>query len=66
MTAVGKWLARCAPATLNDLALRFYHGQLLYLDRYWREEKQVCDDLLAQLASGTTRFEMGGGGAGSP
>ncbi|MGH3968941.1 MAG: exodeoxyribonuclease V subunit alpha, partial [Mycobacterium sp.] len=26
-------------------------GDLLYLDRYWREEKQVCDDLLALLAS---------------
>ena len=25
-------------------------GSLLYLDRYWREEGQVCDDLLDRLA----------------
>jgi exodeoxyribonuclease V alpha subunit len=24
---------------------------LLYLDRYWREERQVCDDLLAMLST---------------
>ena len=29
--------------------LRLDNG-LLYLDRYWREEVQVCDDLLARLA----------------
>jgi exodeoxyribonuclease V alpha subunit len=27
--------------------LRLYDDRLLYLDRYWREEEQVCDDLLA-------------------
>ena len=26
-------------------------GDLLYLDRYWREEEQVCKDVLAMLAS---------------
>ena len=26
------------------------YGDLLYLDRYWLEEQQVCDDLLAMLA----------------
>ena len=26
-----------------------FHGDLLYLDRYWREEQQVADDLLALL-----------------
>ncbi|OBH04924.1 exodeoxyribonuclease V subunit alpha [Mycobacterium sp. E2699] len=31
--------------------LRLYDERLLYLDRYWREEKQVCDDLLALLAA---------------
>lgn len=31
------------------------HGDLLYLDRYWREERQVAEDLLAMVA------EHGGG-----
>ena len=30
-------------------------GSLLYLDRHWREEKQVCDDLLARLGRRATR-----------
>ena len=34
--------------------LRLYDDRLLYLDRYWREEKQVCDDLLALLVSRPT------------
>jgi exodeoxyribonuclease V alpha subunit len=34
---------------VGQLVLRVDNG-LLYLDRYWREEVQVCDDLLARLA----------------
>ena len=30
-------------------ALRLYGDRLLYLDRYWLEEEQVCADLLARL-----------------
>ena len=29
--------------------LRVEGGGVLYLDRYWREERQVCDDLTARL-----------------
>lgn len=32
--------------------LRLYQDRLLYLDRYWREEGQVCADLLARLGAG--------------
>ncbi|OBE93732.1 exodeoxyribonuclease V subunit alpha [Mycolicibacterium elephantis] len=35
---------------LTGVALRL-DGDLLYLDRYWREEQQVCDDILAMLAA---------------
>jgi exodeoxyribonuclease V alpha subunit len=45
----GEWLAAVRASPLIDLALRFY-GDLLYLDRYWREEEQVCTDLLARRA----------------
>ena len=31
--------------------LRLHDDRLLYLDRYWREEGQVCDDLLARVAT---------------
>ncbi len=32
--------------------LRLYDDHLLYLDRYWREESQVCTDLLALSVPG--------------
>ncbi|MBV9091051.1 MAG: exodeoxyribonuclease V subunit alpha [Mycobacteriaceae bacterium] len=46
-----EWLAAVRASPLLDVAVRFYRD-LLYLDRYWREEDQVCGDLLARLASG--------------
>jgi exodeoxyribonuclease V alpha subunit len=43
------WLPQVAASPLvAQTALRFDEG-LLYLDRYWREEGQVCADLLARL-----------------
>ncbi|GAA4724019.1 exodeoxyribonuclease V subunit alpha [Nocardioides endophyticus] len=45
--------------------LRLLDGRLLYLDRYWREEEQVCADLLARPApipatrAATAVLEMG-------
>ena len=47
------WLAAVrASALLRDPPmLHLYDDRLLYLDRYWREEKQVCDDLLALRVS---------------
>jgi exodeoxyribonuclease V alpha subunit len=47
------WLAAVRASKLlgKPPVLRLYGDRLLYLDRYWREEKQVCDDLLA-LAAG--------------
>jgi exodeoxyribonuclease V alpha subunit len=43
-----------ASVLLREPVLHLYDDRLLYLDRYWREEKQVCDDLLALLASTPT------------
>jgi exodeoxyribonuclease V alpha subunit len=47
------WLTavRASPLVGTPSALRLYGDDLLYLDRYWREEQQVCDDLLAMLAT---------------
>ncbi len=47
------WLAAVRASTLlgPPPVLHVYDNRLLYLDRYWREEKQVCDDLVALLAS---------------
>jgi len=43
------WLAAIAASPLvSDQVLRL-DQDLLYLDRYWREEVQVCDDLLRRL-----------------
>lgn len=46
------WLSavRASPLTGTPPVLRLY-SDLLYLDRYWREEQQVCDDVLALLES---------------
>ncbi|WP_264070341.1 exodeoxyribonuclease V subunit alpha [Mycolicibacterium komossense] len=44
-----QWLAvvRASPLLGTPPALRLYADRLLYLDRYYREEEQVCADLLA-------------------
>lgn len=46
------WLAAVAASPLLDTppVLRLF-GDLLYLDRYWLEEQQVCDDVLALVAT---------------
>ena len=45
------WLAavRASPLLAPPHVLRMHAG-LLYLDRYWREEQQVADDLLALVS----------------
>ncbi len=50
--AAEPWLSAVrASALLGDPpVLRLYGGDLLYLDRYWRDEQQVCTDLLNLLA----------------
>lgn len=40
-------LAAVRGSTLVGTAIRLDYDRLLYLDRYWREEVQVCSDLLA-------------------
>jgi exodeoxyribonuclease V alpha subunit len=51
-----EWLAAVRGSTLlgEPPVLHLYDDRLLYLDRYWREERQVCDDLLALVASKPT------------
>ncbi len=49
------WLAAVRASRLlgDPPVLRLYDDRLLYLDRYWREESQVCADLLALSAPGS-------------
>ncbi|CPR11846.1 exodeoxyribonuclease V, alpha subunit [Mycobacterium bohemicum DSM 44277] len=49
------WLAAVRASRLlgDPPVLRLYDDRLLYLDRYWREETQVCTDLLALSAPGS-------------
>jgi exodeoxyribonuclease V alpha subunit len=46
---VGEWMTavRASPLLGTPPVLRLYADRLLYLDRYYREEEQVCADLLA-------------------
>nr|WP_245906117.1 exodeoxyribonuclease V subunit alpha [Mycolicibacterium palauense] len=46
----GAWLdaLRRSPLLGSPAVLRLYRDRLLYLDRYWREEQQVCADLLGR------------------
>ncbi|EUA52207.1 putative exodeoxyribonuclease V alpha subunit [Mycobacterium xenopi 4042] len=48
-----EWLAavRASPLLGEPPVLRLYDDRLHYLDRYWREEDQVCTDLAALLTS---------------
>jgi exodeoxyribonuclease V alpha subunit len=48
------WLAavRASRLTRDPPVLRLHEDRLLYLDRYWREESQVCTDLLALSVPG--------------
>jgi exodeoxyribonuclease V alpha subunit len=49
--AAAGWLDRVAAGPLAQRSVvRADHG-LLYLDRYWREEQQVRDDLVARLGA---------------
>jgi exodeoxyribonuclease V alpha subunit len=50
------WLAAVRASVLlgDPPVLHLYEDRLLYLDRYWREEKQVHDDVLALLVSRPT------------
>jgi exodeoxyribonuclease V alpha subunit len=47
------WLAavQASPLSGSPPVLRRYDDNLLYLDRYWLEEQQVCDDVLAMIAT---------------
>jgi exodeoxyribonuclease V alpha subunit len=49
----GHWVTAVAASPLlgKDPALRLRGDRLLYLDRYFREEEQVCTDLLAAAGS---------------
>ena len=46
------WLAavQASPLVTDTPVLRLF-GDLLYLDRYWLEEQQVCEDVLTLLSS---------------
>jgi exodeoxyribonuclease V alpha subunit len=48
-----EWLeaVRASGLLSEPPVLHIYAARLLYLDRYWREEKQVCDDLRALLTA---------------
>jgi len=55
------WLAALRASRLlgEPPVLRLYQDRLLYLDRYWREEEQVCADLLA-LSAPAAAVEVAG------
>jgi exodeoxyribonuclease V alpha subunit len=52
------WLAAIRASRLTGQVLRLYQDRLLYLDRYWREEEQVCTDLLALSAPGSPPTDL--------
>jgi exodeoxyribonuclease V alpha subunit len=44
-----------ASPLLGDPPILRLNGDLLYLDRYWLEEQQVCDDILAMVKARPTQ-----------
>ena len=62
------WLrrARRQPADRQPAVLRLLDDdRLLYLDRYWREEEQVCADLLARPAAACRAADEAAAGGGA-
>jgi exodeoxyribonuclease V alpha subunit len=51
------WLEAVGRSTLATRGVLRLEGSLLYLDRHWREEKQVCDDLLVRLGARAPEIE---------
>ncbi|HJQ06514.1 MAG TPA: AAA family ATPase, partial [Nocardioides sp.] len=49
--AAGPWQEAIAASPLTTTGVLRREGGLLYLDRFWREEGQVRDDLLARLTA---------------
>src|SRR4029079_2461832 len=44
------WVERVASSRLAEIGVVRVEGDVIYLDRYWREECQVRDDLVARLS----------------
>ncbi|MBW8750520.1 MAG: exodeoxyribonuclease V subunit alpha, partial [Propionibacteriales bacterium] len=53
------WKAAVASSVLARAGVLRVDEGLLYLDRHWREEKQVCDDLLRRLERDRPDLEHG-------
>ena len=54
-----EWLQKVQASPLSAAQVLRVYGDLLYLDRYWREEQQVCDDILTLLSSPPTGSTTG-------
>ncbi|MGO4257153.1 exodeoxyribonuclease V subunit alpha [Marmoricola sp. RAF53] len=55
----GRWREAVAASPLTAAGVLRLEGSLLYLDRHWREERQVCDDLFARLARRVPEVDEG-------
>lgn len=55
----GAWQAAVEASALTRIGVLRLDGGRLYLDRHWREEKQVCDDLLRRLEHDRPGLERG-------
>jgi exodeoxyribonuclease V alpha subunit len=53
------WRSAVDGSVLARLGVLRFDADLLYLDRHWREEKQVCDDLLRRLGRDRPELEHG-------
>ncbi len=51
------WIEQVAASRIVGEEILRLEGSRLYLDRYWREERAVCDDVLARLDHGTPRVD---------
>ncbi|HEX4687816.1 MAG TPA: exodeoxyribonuclease V subunit alpha [Nocardioides sp.] len=54
----GGWAERVAASRLAEAGVVRVEGDVVYLDRYWREECQVRDDLVARLSLPPPRVDL--------
>ena len=55
---VASWWSAVDASPLSELGVLRHEHDLVYLDRYWRQEKQLCDDLLDRLAQEPPKVDV--------
>ena len=57
--SVDRWASKVAASRLLEAGVLRWEHELVYLDRYWHQERQLCADLEARLARSAPAVDLG-------